>query len=204
MGLKLSNYVKLQIESARQLIETMVSSRSLIEASEKAAHQCVLALKGGKKILLAGNGGSAADSQHMAGEFVSRFNYDRPGLAAIALTVDTSILTAIGNDYGYEHLFSRQLQAMGCSGDVFFAYSTSGNSSNILKALESARAIGLYSIGMTGNRKGAMNELCDLCIEVPSNHTPKIQEGHLVLGHAICGLVEELMFPDLKPSAGQV
>jgi D-sedoheptulose 7-phosphate isomerase len=144
--------------------------------------------------LLAGNGGSAADAQHIAGEFVSRFAFDRPGLPAIALTTDTSILTAIGNDYGYEKLFARQVQAHGQKGDVFIGYSTSGQSPNVLLALKEARLRGLICIGLTGNRGGPMRELCDYLLEVPSSDTPKIQEGHLVLGHILCGLVENAIF----------
>jgi D-sedoheptulose 7-phosphate isomerase len=143
---------------------------------------------------LAGNGGSAADAQHIAGEFVSRFAFDRPGLPAVALTTDSSILTAIGNDYGYEKLFARQVQALGQKGDVFIAYSTSGKSPNILLALEEARSRGLVCVGLTGNRGGPMGEICHHLLEVPSSDTPKIQEGHLVLGHILCGLVENAIF----------
>ncbi len=151
-------------------------------------------LQAGGKLLLAGNGGSAADAQHIAGEFVSRFAFDRPGLPAIALTTDTSILTAIGNDYGFEKLFARQVQALGNKGDVFIAYSTSGKSPNILAALAEARARGLVTVGLTGARQGPMHELCEHLLAVPSTDTPKIQEGHLVLGHTLCGLVESALF----------
>ena len=143
---------------------------------------------------MAGNGGSAADAQHIAGELVSRFAFDRPGLPAIALTTDTSILTAVGNDYGYEKLFSRQVQAHGRNGDVLIVYSTSGRSPNILHALDEARASGLICVGFTGNQGGPMLELCDYLLEVPSSETPKIQEGHLMLGHILCGLVENALF----------
>jgi D-sedoheptulose 7-phosphate isomerase len=196
----MNNYIKNQILSAKNLAEQMFEDQALIETCEAVAHACIVALNNGKKVLFAGNGGSAADSQHMAGEFVSRFNFDRPGLAAFALTVDTSILTAIGNDYGYDNLFSRQLQAVGTQGDVFFAYSTSGSSPNILKALQVAKSNSIVTVGMTGARKGTMEEYCDFCIRIPSLSTPKIQEGHLIVGHAICGLIEEIIFADLKPS----
>jgi D-sedoheptulose 7-phosphate isomerase len=195
----MTTYIKDQIDSAAALVKSLQSANDVIEQADLAAKACVAALARGKKVLFAGNGGSAADSQHMAGEFVSRFNYDRPGLAAFALTVDTSILTAIGNDYGYDHSFSRQIEAVGQEGDIFFAYSTSGNSPNIVKALQAAKAKGIVCIGMTGNRKGSMEALCDLCIRIPSASTPKIQEGHLIIGHAICGLVEEMVFPEHKP-----
>jgi len=142
----------------------------------------------------AGNGGSAAEAQHIAGELVSRFAFDRPGLPAIALTVDTSVLTAIGNDYGYENVFVRQVQAHGTIGDVFIGYSTSGKSPNVLRAFEEARKQRLVCIGLTGNRGGLMLEFCDYLLEVPSSDTPTIQEGHLVLGHVLCGLVERALF----------
>ncbi|BEK07721.1 D-sedoheptulose 7-phosphate isomerase [Campylobacter jejuni] len=152
------------------------------------------AYKNGNKTLLAGNGGSAADAQHIAGEFVSRFYFDRPGIASIALTTDTSVLTAIGNDYGYENLFARQVQAQGVKGDVFIGISTSGNSKNILKALELCKQKEIISIGLSGASGGAMNELCDYCIKVPSTCTPRIQEAHILIGHIICAIVEEELF----------
>lgn len=160
----------------------------------RVAQHCVRALRDGHKILLAGNGGSAGDAQHMAGELVSRFKFDRPGLPAIALTVDTSILTAIGNDYGYEYVFSRQIQALARPGDVFIAYSTSGQSPNIVQALKVAQSLGVHTVGMTGARRGAMVGLCDDCIEIPSNDTPRIQEGHLMVGHTLCCLIERALF----------
>jgi D-sedoheptulose 7-phosphate isomerase len=156
-------------------------------------------LRRGNKILFAGNGGSAADAQHWAGELVSRFNYDRPGLPGIALTTDTSILTAIGNDYGYEHVFARQIEALGVNGDVLYALSTSGNSKNILRGIEAARAAGLKVIGFTGNSGGAMAGQCTICLRMPSAETPKIQEGHEILGHLICGMIEREMFAAPAP-----
>ena len=188
------DYISKQIAEAQRVLKDMLADDKLMAAAEGAATACIASLKNGGKVLFAGNGGSAADAQHMAGEFVSRFAFDRPGLPAIALTTDTSILTAIGNDYGYEQLFSRQVQAHGRRGDVFMGYSTSGKSPNILRAFEEARARGVVCIGLTGNRGGPMRQLCDLLLEVPSADTPKIQEGHLVLGHIICGLVEAKLF----------
>ena len=143
---------------------------------------------------MAGNGGSAADAEHIAAEFVSRFAFDRPGLSAIALTTDTSILTAIGNDYGYEKLFARQIQAIGGQNDVFIGYSTSGNSTNIVNALVEAKKLGLVTIGLTGKCEGQMNDFCDCLLDVPSKETAKIQEGHLIIGHIICGVVKKLIF----------
>ena len=188
------NYIVAQIAETQRIMSIMVADKAIQSVAEVVAVACIKSLNAGGKILLAGNGGSAADAQHIAGEFVSRFAFDRPGLAAIALTTDTSILTAVGNDYGYEKLFSRQIQALGNKGDVFIGYSTSGKSPNILKAFTEARAKGLVCVGLTGNRGGPMRDLCDHLFEVPSADTPKIQEGHLVLGHILCGLVEEAIF----------
>ncbi|MBA4175454.1 MAG: phosphoheptose isomerase [Leptothrix sp. (in: Bacteria)] len=183
------------LAESRRVIAAVHDDAALRAAALRAAQACVASLRAGGKVLFAGNGGSAADAQHMAGEFVSRFMYDRPGLAAVALTTDTSILTAIGNDYGYDKLFERQVQALGRRGDVLVAYSTSGSSPNILRALEAARGAGVVTVGFTGNRGGPMGALCDILLAVPSAETPRIQEGHLVLGHVLCGLVERAMFP---------
>ena len=188
-------FITSRLVEAQRLFGLMASDDALQEAAAAAASACVASLRSGGKILLAGNGGSAADAQHMAGEYVSRFMYDRPGLAAIALTTDSSILTAIGNDYGYEKLFARQIQALGQAGDVFIGYSTSGTSRNVLLGFETARAAGLTCVGFTGNRGGPMHELCDIVLAVPSEETPKIQEGHLVLGHIVCAIVEKSLFP---------
>jgi D-sedoheptulose 7-phosphate isomerase len=183
-----------QIAETQRVMTTMLADDGLVSTLEAATQACITCLQQGGKILLAGNGGSAADAQHIAGEFVSRFAFDRPGLPAIALTTDSSILTAIGNDYGYEKLFTRQVQAHGNKGDVFIGYSTSGKSPNIVKAFEEARSRGLICVGLTGNRGGPMRDLCDFVLEVPSSDTPKIQEGHAVLGHILCGLVESAIF----------
>lgn len=190
----MKSYIASQITEAQRVMSEMLVDARLCKEMEASAEACTVSLKAKGKILLAGNGGSAADAQHIAGEFVSRFAFDRPGLPAIALTVDTSILTAIGNDYGFEKLFARQVQAHGNKGDVFIGYSTSGKSPNVLLAFEEARKHGLVCIGLTGNRGGPMRELCDHLLEVPSSITPKIQEGHMVLGHILCGLVENAIF----------
>lgn len=190
----MQNYIAAQISEAGRVMDTMLADKVLHAMVEAAAGACITCMRQGGKILLAGNGGSAADAQHIAGELVSRFAFDRPGLPAIALTTDSSILTSIGNDYGYEKLFARQVQAHGNKGDVFIGYSTSGKSPNILRAFEEARDRGLVCLGLTGNRGGSMRELCDYLLEVPSGDTPKIQEGHLVLSHILCGLVENALF----------
>ena len=187
-------YITSQILETHRVMSAMLEDDALLACVEAAAEACILALRNGGKILLAGNGGSAADAQHIAGEFVSRFAFDRPGLPAIALTTDTSILTAIGNDYGYENLFARQVQAHSQRGDVFIGYSTSGKSPNVIAALKEAKSRGVICIAMTGNRGGPMKELCDYYLNVPSADTPRIQEGHAVLGHILCGLVENALF----------
>ena len=146
-------------------------------------------------MLLAGNGGSAADAQHLAGEMLSRLNYDRAPAAAIALTTDTSVLTAIGNDYGYEQLFERQVRGLGRQGDVLIAISTSGRSANILRAISAARELGIVTVGLTGKSGGDMAAICDLCLRALSDSTPLIQQIHITAGHVICGLVEEQLFP---------
>ncbi len=187
------------------VIEYLSCSRDVITAAIDdltfaptvcAIVDCVAtALINGHKILLAGNGGSAADAQHIAGELLSRLNYDRAPLAAIALTTDSSVLTAVGNDYGYESVFERQVLGLGRSGDVLIAISTSGRSPNILRAIAAAHKNGLAVVGLTGSTGGEMARRCDLCLRVPSDATPFIQQLHITAAHIICGLVEERLFP---------
>jgi len=153
------------------------------------------ALRHGNKLLLCGNGGSAGDAQHIAGEFVSRLMYDRAPLAAIALTTDSSVLTATGNDYGFEHVFERQVLGLGQSGDVLLGISTSGRSPNVLRAFAAARERGLATLGFTGARGGTMGECCDLLLQAPSANTAIIQQVHIVAAHIVCALVERQMFP---------
>lgn len=184
------SYIVAQLAESERIMAAMLADEGLCATVNAAAVACITCLSQGGKILLAGNGGSAADAQHIAGELVSRFAFDRPALPAIALTTDSSILTAIGNDYGYDRLFSRQVQAQGRGGDVFIGYSTSGRSPNILQAFEAARNAGLVTVGLTGDHNGPMEGLCDYLLAVPAVDTPKIQEGHLVLGHILCGLIE--------------
>lgn len=190
----MKEYIQAQLVETQAIVTAMIADKTLANTLAAAAEACIQCLKQDGKLLLAGNGGSAADAQHIAGEFVSRFAFDRPGLPAVALTTDTSILTAIGNDYGYERLFARQVQALGTRGDILIGYSTSGKSPNILRAFEEAKRKGLITIGLTGNRGGPMRDLCDFLLEVPSPDTPKIQEGHLVIGHTLCGLIENALF----------
>jgi D-sedoheptulose 7-phosphate isomerase len=184
-----------QLRETAETLTAMSRDAALHTGIARVAEACVAALRRGNKILLAGNGGSAADAQHLAAELVNRFNYDRPGLKAFALSTDTSILTSIGNDYGYEHLFARQIEAVGVAGDVFIGISTSGKSPNILKALRAARAQGLVTVGMTGSGGGLMADECDHCLRSASDCTPRIQEGHISIGHTLCWLIEQRMFP---------
>ena len=173
-----------------QALERAASDRQTLSAILVIADKIANTLRAGGKLMLAGNGGSAADAQHIAAEFLSRFAVDRNPLAAIALTTDTAALTAIGNDYGYEHVFERQLRGLGRKGDVFIALSTSGRSANVLAALKAAREIGITTIGFTGTGGTAMQKLCDLMLVVPSDQTPIIQQIYMTAAHAICGLVE--------------
>lgn len=192
----LNTRVREQFRESAANLAAMAEDEALHRQIATVAGACVEALRNGNKILFAGNGGSAADSQHLAGELVSRFNYDRPGLPAFALTTDTSVLTAVGNDYGYEQLFRRQIQAVGRPGDVFIGISTSGRSPNILNALRQARTDGLVTVGLTGGGEREMDGLCDHCLHAPSDHTPRIQEGHILIGHTICCLIEQQLFPE--------
>lgn len=184
-------------DQLRQTIATMSAvaedtalHRTLIDAAAKTA----ASLRAGHKLMVAGNGGSAADAQHIVAEFVGRFVRERDAMRAVALTTDTSILTGIGNDYGYDRVFSRQMEALGQPGDVFMAISTSGNSPNIVRALEQARSMRVITIGLTGQGGGKMAPLCDVCLRMPSSVTAKIQEAHLALEHIFCLLTEQMYF----------
>ncbi|MCX2683319.1 D-sedoheptulose 7-phosphate isomerase [Campylobacter sp. MIT 21-1685] len=191
---KMNLYIQNQIQQSIQTKQKIVQDENLLAQIEQVAQKCIQVYKRGGKTLLAGNGGSAADAQHIAAEFVSRFYFDRAALTSIALTTDTSILTAIGNDYGYERIFARQLEANANESDIFIGISTSGNSKNIIEALKFCKQKGIFSVGLSGLSGGNMSELCDICIKVPSNETPRIQESHIVIGHIICAIVEEALF----------
>ncbi len=183
-----------EFQAHQAMFQAMSTDTVLQAAIERVVTDSVQVLQAGGKILIAGNGGSAADAQHWAGELVARFNFDRPGLASMALTTDSSILTAVGNDYGYEYVFARQIEALARQGDRFWALSTSGNSANILRAIQAAQERGVGVVGFTGSDGGKMAPLCEMCFRMPSAHTPRIQEGHEFLGHLICGLIEQSMF----------
>jgi D-sedoheptulose 7-phosphate isomerase len=162
---------------------------------EIAANLCIDSLQNGGKILIFGNGGSAADAQHIAAELVGRYKVERKGLSAIALTTDTSALTSIGNDYGYNHVFDRQVEALANKGDVAIGISTGGSSSNVISALRLAKKMGCKTIGFSGRDGGEMNALCDVNLVVPAKDTPRIQEMHIVIGHTVCHLID-LAFKD--------
>ncbi len=170
-----------------------ILERDMQGAIEAAGRLAVETIKGGNKILLCGNGGSAADAQHIAAEFTGRFLKERRGLPAIALSTDTSALTAIGNDYGFERIFERQVEALAVRGDMLIAISTSGNSANVLRAIKRAKELGCRSLGFSGKDGGAMRELCDLNLIVPVKETARIQEMHILLGHLICAMVDEAL-----------
>lgn len=189
-----------QIKSSIEVKRSILSNDSILKDISKAASIIIDAYREKKKTLLAGNGGSAGDAQHIAGEFVCRFNFDRPALPSIALTTDTSIMTAISNDYGFKQIFARQIQAQGNMGDVFIGISTSGCSEDVIEALKACKEAGIFTIGLTGQTGGDMANLCDICLKVPSTSTPRIQESHIMIGHIICELVEESLFGHLKPS----
>ena len=185
----MENQVTSYLEDSLSVVSSIVANKGLQSKIEQLALLIVSSLKKGGKIMFIGNGGSAADSQHMAAEYVSRFAFDRKGLPGIALTTDTSILTAIGNDYSFDNVFSRQLNALGNEGDILIAYSTSGRSLNIVKAINEAKSMGIYSVLFTGLEGSALSN-ADLTIA----STPHIQEGHLILGHLLCYLVLKLYF----------
>ena len=195
------SYVENEFQASVAVKQRILVDSEFMQQVTDMGHLLIDRYEAGHKLLIAGNGGSAADAQHIAAEFVSRFNFDRPGLPALALTTDTSILTAVGNDYGYDQLFRRQIEANGVAGDVFLGISTSGNSPNILQALEGARLKGITTIGLTGQQGGSMRELCDHCLCVPSGDTPRIQEAHILIGHTICGMVELALFKDPRASS---
>jgi len=179
------------IETKKRILE----NDDLIKVIEEVVNICIGAFRNGNKVLFCRNGGSAADAQHLAAEFSGRFYYDRPPLPSEALHVNTSYLTAVGNDYSFEEVYARILKGSGKKGDVLIAISTSGNSMNIIRALQTARESGITTVGMTGTTGGKMKDLCDFLINVPSADTPRIQESHIMIGHIICEQVEAMLFP---------
>jgi D-sedoheptulose 7-phosphate isomerase len=191
----MSGTVQAAILRSAAVLERMAADAPACATIEAIIDTAVGSLRAGGKLLFCGNGGSAADAQHWAGELVARFMYDRPGLAAIALTTDSSILTAVGNDYGYDYSFARQVEALGRPGDMLFALSTSGRSGNVLAAARAAKALGMQVAGFTGEGGGPLAELADHCLRAPTGITPQVQEAHEVAGHIICAAIESRMFP---------
>ena len=184
----MKNMIKTEFEAHRKTIEATIEK--LIPNVETASQMVIDTLKNGNKILLCGNGGSAADAQHIAAELTGRYKSERRGLPGIALTTDTSALTAIGNDYGYDRIFDRQVEALANEGDLLIGISTSGNSVNIISAFKVAKDMGCKSLGLSGRDGGSMNKVCDLNIVVPSSDTPRIQEMHILIGHTLCQAVD--------------
>jgi len=188
------------LAQSRDVVQAAIDDPDFTRTIAAIVDRVAAAIAAGGKLLLVGNGGSAADAQHLAGEMIGRLNYDRAPAAAIALTTDTSALTAIANDYGYERVFERQVLGLGRAGDVLIAISTSGRSPNILRAIAAAREIGVVTVGFTGKSGGDMAAQCDLCLRAPAQSTSLIQQIHIIAGHVICGLVEERLFPRTDPS----
>jgi len=192
----MKSYIKDQIKKSYETKQNIYNNDDLLNKIEIVAKKCVKIYRAKSKTILAGNGGSAADAQHIAAEMVGRYGFDRPSLPSLALTTDTSALTAIGNDYGYEHVFSRQLEGMGQDGDLFIGISTSGNSLNIVKAFESAKKNNIMTVALVGKDGGEMAKLADIALIVPSNSTPRIQESHILIGHILCDIIEKEIFGD--------
>ncbi len=190
----MKNYIIDQISASIQTKQNILENSQLLSEIEKVAQLCVALYKNKKKTLLAGNGGSAADAQHIAAELVGRYGFDRPSIPSLALTTDTSNLTAIGNDYGYDAVFSRQLEGMGQEGDLFIGISTSGNSKNVINAFESAKKMGITTVALVGRDGGAMAKMADHALIVPSDATPRIQESHILIGHILCDIIEKELF----------
>jgi len=197
--MNLSNLLVIEVQDHRFVLEqTVATTEAIIFDISQSILQC---FQRGNKLLLCGNGGSAADAQHVAAEFINRFRFNRPALPAIALTTDTSILTAIGNDSSFDFIFSRQVEALAVKGDILVGISTSGSSANVLKALDTARNKGAITIGFTGERgQESMGAKCDYCLVVPSADTARIQECHEFVWHVVCGIVENQLFGQPQPT----
>lgn len=190
----MKTFIKNYVKKSADTKSLILTDDSIIKEIEQIASAVVKAYREGKKVLTAGNGGSAGDAQHLAAELVSKFLLERPALSAIALTTNTSILTSVGNDYDHELVFARQISAHANKGDVFFAISTSGESKNILRAVEEAKRVGVIVIGLTGGKPASIDNMCDFLIKVPSTETPIIQESHLMIEHIICAIIENQIY----------
>jgi D-sedoheptulose 7-phosphate isomerase len=190
-------YVNHYLETSRAALDAFAADPAMRALMIAMAGDIAASMRAGGKLMIAGNGGSAADAQHIAGEFISRLMFDHAPLAAVALTTDSSALTATGNDYGYDYVFERQIRGIGRAGDVFLGISTSGNSANVLRALAAARGMGVVTLGFGG--AGQMAPLCDRLLSAPSGWTPIIQQIHITAAHIVCALVERAMFPEQAP-----
>lgn len=195
--MSLLSTIRSEVTASIAVKQALLQDEVLLTQVEALARQCVAALRAGGKIIFAGNGGSFADAQHLSAEFVSRFKFDRAPLASLTLGTNNSAISAIGNDYGYDQVFSRELEAVAKAGDVFIGISTSGNSPNILAAVNKATALGIATTCLTGRSGGQLLALCN-CLRMPSDDTARIQEAHITVGHIICGLVEQIYFPEGK------
>lgn len=187
--------IKDVLKSSISVKNEIISNDELISKIDQAAHEIIEAFIRGNRVYFCGNGGSAADAQHLAAEFSGRYYYDRPPLDSEALHVNTSYITAVGNDYSFDEIYARLLKGKGIKGDILVALSTSGNSKNIIRAIIEAHRIGMTVIGLTGSTGGLMKESCNILINVPSTDTPRIQESHITIGHIICEIVESTIFP---------
>ncbi|WP_414813077.1 SIS domain-containing protein [Pandoraea apista] len=192
------NFLKQGIADSIAVKQLLASDEKLLCQIVEVGDLMIDAFRKGNRVIFAGNGGSAADAQHLAAEFVSRFEFDRPGLPSISLSTDTSMITAIGNDYGYDKLFRRQLEAQARDGDVFVGITTSGRSKNVLSAFEVCASLGVKSVALCGSG-GELDEMVDYALRVPSAHTPRIQECHILIGHMLCAQVELALFSHLRP-----
>ena len=192
----MKNYIKDQIKKSYETKQLIYENEELLNKIVELSKKCVELYKGTNKTILAGNGGSAADAQHIAAELVGRYGFDRPSIPSLSLTTDTSNLTAIGNDYGYDKVFSRQLEGMGQKGDIFIGISTSGNSVNIVNAFKSAKEKGITTVALVGRDGGEMAKMADIALVVPSDSTPRIQESHILIGHIICDIIEQELFAE--------
>jgi D-sedoheptulose 7-phosphate isomerase len=198
-GMSETDYIDAYLSRSAVAMTELARDRDAQALLARMAEITCRAMRAGRKLMIAGNGGSAGDSQHIAGEFISRLMFDHVPLPAIALTVDSSAMTATANDYGYQHVFERQVLGLGQEGDVFLGISTSGRSPNVLRALDAARGKGVVCLGFAGRSGGDMAERCELLFRAHSDHTPIIQQLHITAAHVFCALIERGMFPDLAP-----
>ena len=190
------DYILENIQESIAAKQKLLNDEGILKTIEEAASLCIDAYKKGRKILVCGNGGSASDALHMAGELVGRYKLERSGIPAIALNSNVAVMTALGNDYDYESIYAKQVKALGSEGDVLFAISTSGNSKNTVAACRQAAAMNISTVSLTGENGGKMREISDICLNVPSNNTPRIQEMHILLIHTLCGIIEKQLYED--------